>query len=83
MKVNDIVKTHFTLANSNIKFLVKPNGTDAIYYSGDGSYMRNEVTEMEIQRWLIDNSKKNSLIFVILVEQDIEFEEKKRKVFEK
>lgn len=83
MKVIDIINTHFSFANPNIKFLVKPKGTDTIYYSGDGSYIKNEVAEMEVQRWLIDNEKKNSLIFVISVKQDKDFEEKKRKFLEK
>lgn len=82
MKVNEIINTHFKLANSNISFLVKPNGTEKIYYSGDGNYIRNEVAEMEVKRWLIDDSKKKNLIFVVLVERDENFEKIKNKNFE-
>lgn len=83
MKVNEVINTHFALANSHISFLVKPNGTEMIYYKGDGNHMRNEVAQMEIKRWLIDDSEKKNLIFVILVERDEDFENESRKLFEK
>jgi hypothetical protein len=83
MKVSDIINTHFSLANKDLKFLVKPKGSDTTYYSGNGSYIRPNVADMTVQRWLIGADKHNNPIFVIIVEQDLQFEEEKRKFIER
>ena len=78
MKVNDIVSTQFVVGNFKMNFVVKPKGTDIKYYVGDGNWMRMEVADMEVVRWLIDGNN-----FVIFVERNAEFEEKRKQFLSK
>lgn len=77
MKVKDIIESNVSLANPKLNFMVTPIGKNDIYYHGDGSYLREEVAEMQMVKWLIDKNK-----FVILVERNEEFENKRKAFWE-
>lgn len=77
MKVKEIIESNVSIANPKLSFMVVPIGKNDIYYHGDGSYLREEVAEMQMVKWLIDKSK-----FVILVERNEEFENKRKAFFE-
>lgn len=77
MKVKDIIESHLSIANKDIAFKVVPIGKNEIYYHSNSNYLTPEIKEMQIVKWLIE--KKT---FVMIVDQNKEFEDKKRKFWE-
>lgn len=77
MKVKEIIESNVSLANPKLNFMVTSIGKNDIYYHGNGSYLREEVAEMQMVKWLIDKNK-----FVILVERNEELENKRKAFWE-
>lgn len=85
MKVKDIIDTHldFGFADTKVNFIVKPSGTSKEYFNSNSQYWRNnpEITEMEVERWMVCNARGNKCKIVIIVKRDQEYEAKKEKAW--
>lgn len=83
MKVKDIINARHDLPSIEVETVIKPKGTKREYYNDDRNHLENEVAEMEVKEWFIIPSKKNKCTFLIIVEQNKEYEEKKDREVEK
>ena len=86
MKVKDIINSHidFSLVkDTKVNFIVKPSGTGKQYYNSETHLWRNkpEVAEMEVEKWMICNARKNKCQFVIIVKRNEEYEAKQEKAW--
>lgn len=81
MKVKDIINSQFDLTDTEVNFIVKPKGTEKKYYDSNVSYLRDEVAEMEVTRWMICDAKRKKCTFVIIVEEDKKYEEDRKRAY--
>ena len=81
MKVKDIISSQKKFPNFTTKFIVKPKGTAKQYYNSQCNYLSNEVAGMEVITWFVCGTKKNYCEFVIIVEQNKEYEAKREKAW--
>lgn len=85
MKVKDIIDAHmdFSFADTKINFIVRPKGANKDYFNSNSQYWRNnpEITEMEVERWMICDARGNKCKFVIIVERNEEYEAKREKAW--
>lgn len=85
MKVKDIIDTHldFGFADTKVNFVVRPKGVAKDYFNSNSQYWRNnlEITEMEVEKWMVCNARGNKCTIVIIVKRDEEYEAKKEKAW--
>ena len=78
MTVQEMIRSHFSFADHVIKgYCVSARVTGTKYYSGDGDerYIRQNILDLKVERWLIDNGK----FFVMIVSPDEKLEKIKSK----
>lgn len=85
MKVKDIINTQTALENiggDKVVFIVKPKGTKKQYYNSTNNYLKDEIAEMNVETWFICGTKKKYCEFVMIVEQNKEYEAKREKAWQ-
>lgn len=69
MTVKEMIESHVSLKNPDLQFRIILGKSSKVLYSGNGhTFMKNDVAEMKVWKWMIDG--KRNPVFVIVTEPE-------------